>query len=189
LRIERVIASRFADPKFRQAHGQGREYEDSTNFFASPGFKELDAICGGRIGSNRPADVAATSMWSVGEDALNLTTFTKHKTGVAGLKSEELPPHLSHTHAAFEPLLIMEDDVADPADCFKRTVDVLLKHSPIPSGGMILFKLSNYDLKSKDTSTACCSSPGTKLISSPWVSSCQNHVMHPFDLHIQSIVG
>jgi hypothetical protein len=144
LGIERVIASRFADPKFRQEHGQGRDYEDATNFFASPGFQELDTICGGRIGKNRPADVVATSLWSLGQDALNLTTFTKHKTGVAGLKSEELPPHLSHTHAAFEPLIIMEDDVADPSDCFKRTVDVLLKHCPIPSVGMILLEHSHY---------------------------------------------
>jgi hypothetical protein len=84
-------------------------------------------------------------VWSLGQDALNLTTFTKHKTGVAGLKSEELPPHLSHTHASFEPLLIMEDDVADPADCFKRTVDVLLKHSPIPSEGTSLLTLRHLD--------------------------------------------
>jgi hypothetical protein len=120
-------------------------------------------------------------MWGVGQNALNLATFTKHMTGVTGLKSEELPPHLSHTHAAFEPLLIMEDEATDAADCFKRTVDVLLKHSPIPSGGMVLLSLSYYDLKSKYT--ACCSSRGSKLISSPWVSSCQNYVMHPKDLH------
>jgi hypothetical protein len=135
LRIERVISSRFADPQFRAAHGKGRDYDDPTNFFGSHGFRELDEICQGMIGRRKPVAIAPTSMWSLGEDALNLTTFTKHKTGVAGPRSEELPARMSHTRAAFEPLIIMEDDVADPSDCFSRTIDVLLKHGPTPSKG------------------------------------------------------
>jgi hypothetical protein len=141
LRIERVVSSRFADPQFRAAHGKGRDYDDPTNFFGSPGFRELDEICHGKIGRHKPVAVAPTSIWCLGEDALNLTTFTKHKTGVAGLRSEELPSRMSHTRAAFEPLIIMEDDVADPSDCFSRTIDVLLKHGPIPSKGSLSISL------------------------------------------------
>jgi hypothetical protein len=157
LRIERVIMSRFADPQFRAAHGKGRDYDDPTNFFGSPGFRELDEICQGRIGRHKPEAVAPTSMWCLGEDALNLTTFTKHKTGVAGLRSEELPPRMSHTRAAFEPLIIMEDDVADPSDCFSRTIEILLKHGPIPSKGSLTTSLLRCHVLSMYCSSATVS--------------------------------
>jgi hypothetical protein len=136
LKIEEIIRSRFADPQFRAAHGTGRDYEDPTNMFAcSTAFEELDAICEGKIGKHKPEEFPDTSLWSLGSDAVNLTTFTKKKTNACGLRCEEMPPHLSHTKCSFEPFIIIEDDAADQTDCLKRTIDVLLKHSPIPSAG------------------------------------------------------
>jgi hypothetical protein len=137
LQIEDVIKSRFADPQFREAHGRGRDYQDATNLFTSPAFEELDTICDGRLGKNKPDHVASTSLWSLGSDAVNLATFTKKKSNVCGLRCEELPPHLCQTKCSFEPFIIIEDDAADQTDCLKRTIDVLLKHSPIPSAGKI----------------------------------------------------
>jgi hypothetical protein len=82
LQIEGVINSRFADPQFREAHGKGRDYQDATNLFTSPAFEELDAICDGRLGKNKPDHVASTSLWSLGSDAVNLATFTNKKSRV-----------------------------------------------------------------------------------------------------------
>jgi hypothetical protein len=139
LRIERVIKQGFACPKFREAHGKGRDYADPTSFFGTPGFEQLDALCNRRIGKDKPDNVAPTSIWLSGVDALNLLNTSKRKTTVYGIMCEELPPDMAYTHAGFHAFLIIEgpEEASVQRWALQRTIQVMCKHAPIPSQGML----------------------------------------------------
>jgi hypothetical protein len=141
LQIERVIRQQWARPKFRAAHGEGRDYNDPTNYFGSPGFEELDAITGGNIGKGRPPNTPPCSMWWLGADALCLTTWSKRKTTAYGIFCEELPPDMSRTNDAGWGVVIViegEEEATDQGYCLQRTVSVLKKHCPMPTNGKLL---------------------------------------------------
>jgi hypothetical protein len=139
LQVERVIKQRFACPEFREAHGKARCYADPANFFGTPAFEQLDVICNGRIGKERPEGVAPTSIWLNGVDTLNLVNNSKRKTTVYGIKCEELPPDIAYTHSGFHAFLIIEgpEEASVQRWALQRTIQVMCKHAPIPSPGTL----------------------------------------------------
>jgi hypothetical protein len=103
-----VIERRLACPKFREAHEKGRDYADRTSYFGTPGLEQLDVLCNRQIGKDKLGDVAPTSVWLNGVDAVNLVNNSRRKSAVHGIMCEELPPELAYTHAGFHAYLIIE---------------------------------------------------------------------------------
>lgn len=140
LEIERVVRGKFANQKFREAHGLGRDYDDPASYFGSEGFRILDEVMGFKVGKHRLPATSPTSMWKIGADAVNLITWGSSKHTAYGVCCEELPPDMGTTNSAWGVVVVIEGDeeATNQRYCLERTVQVLKKHAPMRSEGIYI---------------------------------------------------
>jgi hypothetical protein len=138
----------YRNKEFADNCEKHRNYVSATSFFHSKAFDRLDR-CNGRIGEGRRPDEPFTSVWELGGDSVELMTFGVHKAAVLGLRSEELPLHLSHTDRSWRPLLTVEGpkEKTNLDGILKATIDTFIRHAPVNVEGLLTccrLPLSSY---------------------------------------------